>query len=93
MPPEECPYQDGRVVIDPAFKADAPARYARLRELGPIHPAEFHLGLKGWVIVGYDLAREALAHPPYSRTPRPPPRPWPPPATSSTSPRWGSARR
>ncbi|MBZ9645570.1 hypothetical protein [Streptomyces sp. PSKA30] len=74
-PHEECPYQDGRVVIDPAFKADAPARYARLRELGPIHPAEFHLGLKG------------------SRTPRPPPRPWPPPATSSTSPRWGSARR
>ncbi|MHB9756444.1 cytochrome P450 family protein [Streptomyces sp. BYX5S] len=60
---QECPYQDGRVVIDPAFKADAPARYARLRRLGPIHPAEFHLGLKGWVVVGYDLAREALAHP------------------------------
>ncbi|MFD8215947.1 hypothetical protein ACFV2U_19930 [Streptomyces sp. NPDC059697] len=62
-PHEECPYQDGRVVIDPAFKADAPARYARLREFGPIHPAGFHLGLKGWVIVGHDLAREALTHP------------------------------
>ncbi|MBO1329861.1 cytochrome P450 [Streptomyces sp. VRA16 Mangrove soil] len=62
-PHQEHPYRDGRVVIDPAFKADAPARYARLRELGPIHPAEFHLGLKGWVVVGYDLAREALAHP------------------------------
>ncbi|MFH8292904.1 cytochrome P450 [Streptomyces sp. NPDC018059] len=62
-PHEHCPYQDGRVVIDPAFKADAPARYARLRELGPIHPAEFHLGLKGWVVVGYELAREALTHP------------------------------
>jgi cytochrome P450 len=60
---EQCPYQDGRVVIDHAFKADSPARYARLRELGPIHPAEFHLGLKGWVVVGYDLAREALTHP------------------------------
>ncbi|KMS92638.1 MULTISPECIES: cytochrome P450 family protein [Streptomyces] len=60
---EHCPYQDGRVVIDQAFKADSPARYARLRRLGPIHPAEFHLGLKGWVIVGYDLAREALTHP------------------------------
>ncbi|WLW57291.1 cytochrome P450 family protein [Streptomyces sp. YU58] len=56
-------HRDDRVVIDAAFKADAPARYARLRELGPIHPAEFHLGLKGWVVVGYDLAREALTHP------------------------------
>ncbi|MFI6488839.1 hypothetical protein [Streptomyces sp. NPDC050564] len=46
-PHERCPYQDGRVVIDPAYMADSPARYAPLRELGPIHPAEFHLGLKG----------------------------------------------
>ncbi|MDT7847417.1 cytochrome P450 family protein [Streptomyces justiciae] len=60
---EQCPHQDARIVIDPAFKANAPARYAKLRELGPIHPAEFHLGLKGWVVVGYDLAREALTHP------------------------------
>ncbi|MEU0408441.1 hypothetical protein ABZ307_11590 [Streptomyces griseorubiginosus] len=51
------------MVIDPAFKADAPARCARLRELGPVHPAEFHLGLRGWVVVGHDLAREALTHP------------------------------
>ncbi|MFD7134885.1 cytochrome P450 [Streptomyces sp. NPDC059894] len=62
-PFEQCPYRDGRVVIDAAFKADAPSRYAELRGLGPIHPAEFHLGLKGWVVVGYDLAREALTHP------------------------------
>ncbi|MYT71741.1 MULTISPECIES: cytochrome P450 [unclassified Streptomyces] len=62
-PRRTCPYEDGRVVIDAAFKAEAPTRYARLREAGPIHPAEFHLGLKGWVVVGYDLAREALAHP------------------------------
>jgi cytochrome P450 len=60
---EQCPYEDGKVAIDPAFKADAPARYARLRQSGPIHPAEFHLGLKGWVVVGHDLAREALTHP------------------------------
>ncbi|KUL63824.1 cytochrome P450 family protein [Streptomyces sp. NRRL S-1521] len=62
-PYEQCPQQRPRVVIDPAFKADAPARYAELRKLGPIHPAEFHLGLKGWLVVGYDLAREALTHP------------------------------
>lgn len=62
-PQQQCPYDDGRVRIDAAFKADAPARYARLRELGPLHPAEFHLGLQGWVVVGHDLAREALTHP------------------------------
>lgn len=62
-PDEQCPYEDGRVVMGPAFKADAPRQYARLRALGPIHPAEFSLGLKGWVIVGYDLARAALTHP------------------------------
>ncbi|MFJ2766828.1 cytochrome P450 [Streptomyces sp. NPDC087300] len=62
-PHEQCPQQDRTVVIDPSFKADAPARYARLRELGPLHPAEFPLGLKGWVVVGYDLAREVLTHP------------------------------
>ncbi|MFF2730242.1 cytochrome P450 [Streptomyces sp. NPDC058008] len=62
-PYEQCPYQDGRVDMGAAFKADAPRRYARLRELGPIHPAEFHLGLRGWVVVGHDLAREALTHP------------------------------
>ncbi|MEU9075851.1 cytochrome P450 [Kitasatospora sp. NPDC048538] len=61
--PEPRPGQDGRVVIDAAFKADAPARYARLRALGPVHPAEFQTGLEGWVVVGYDLAREALTHP------------------------------
>ncbi|MFF3606838.1 cytochrome P450 [Streptomyces sp. NPDC002463] len=60
---EQCPYQGGRVDLGPAFKADAPAQYARLRELGPIHPAQFHFGLKGWVVVGHDLAREALTHP------------------------------
>lgn len=63
------------MVIDHAFKADSPARYARLRQFGPIHPAEFHLGPRGWVFVGHDLAQQTLTHPPCSRTPRPPPRP------------------
>ncbi|MFF8652680.1 cytochrome P450 family protein [Streptomyces huasconensis] len=62
-PHEQCPYQGGRVVLDAAFKADAPARFARLRALGPIHPAEFPLGLQGWLVVGHDLAREVLTHP------------------------------
>ncbi|MFB6891353.1 cytochrome P450 [Kitasatospora sp. NPDC056327] len=53
----------GRVVLDAAFKADAPARYRRLRELGPVHPAEFPPGLTGWLVVGHELAREALTHP------------------------------
>ncbi|MFJ3224653.1 cytochrome P450 [Streptomyces sp. NPDC086783] len=60
---EQCPHQDSRVDLGAAFKADAPARYARLRRLGPIHPARFHLGIEGWVVVGHDLAREALTHP------------------------------
>ncbi|WP_225814593.1 cytochrome P450 [Streptomyces spinosus] len=51
------------MVIDHTFKADSPARYARLRQFGPIHPAEFHLGPRGWVFVGHDLAREVLTHP------------------------------
>ncbi len=62
-PQEQFPYQDGKVDLGAAFKADAPALYARLRELGPIHPARFHLGLEGWVVVGHDLARQALTHP------------------------------
>ncbi|MFB7493373.1 cytochrome P450 [Streptomyces sp. NPDC056161] len=68
---DQCPHRNGRVVLNPAFKADAPAQYARLRALGPIHPAEFHLGLKGWVVVGHDLAREALTHPALLKDDRP----------------------
>ncbi|MBD0694617.1 cytochrome P450 family protein [Streptomyces sp. CBMA123] len=62
-PHEEPPGRTATVVLDAAFKADAPARYARLRDLGPIHPAEFPPGLAGWVVVGHDLARRALTHP------------------------------
>ncbi|MBB5133635.1 cytochrome P450 [Thermocatellispora tengchongensis] len=38
-------------------------RYAALREAGPIHRAGPGPGPAGWLVVGYDLAREALAHP------------------------------
>ncbi|MFD9691409.1 cytochrome P450 [Kitasatospora sp. NPDC059146] len=60
---DEPAHRPATVVLDAAFKADAPARYARLRELGPIHRAEFQPGLEGWVVVGHDLARTALTHP------------------------------
>lgn len=60
---QQCPMVDDKVVLDAAFKADAPGRYARLRALGPLHRAEYHRGLTGWVVVGHDLAREALTHP------------------------------
>ncbi|MFI5998467.1 cytochrome P450 [Streptomyces sp. NPDC051362] len=54
---------DDQVVINPTFKANAPAQYARLRKMGPIHSAQFDLGLTGWLVVGHDLAKEALTHP------------------------------
>ncbi|MFJ9759894.1 cytochrome P450 [Streptomyces sp. NPDC101149] len=70
-PLQQRPDEDERVVISPEFKADAPAQYARLRAIGPIHPAEFAFGLKGWVVVGYDLAKEALTHPALLKDPLP----------------------
>ncbi|MFF1489577.1 cytochrome P450 [Streptomyces sp. NPDC058319] len=57
------PEADGRVVLSPEFKADAPRNYERLRALGPIHPVRFAPGLDGWLVVGHDLARQALTHP------------------------------
>ncbi|MFJ6073965.1 cytochrome P450 [Streptomyces sp. NPDC093065] len=60
---QQCPIAHGQVALNGAFKANAPAQYARLRALGPVHRAEFHGGLTGWVVVGHDLAREALTHP------------------------------
>ncbi len=60
---QQCPMAGDRVVLDPAFKADAPGQYAHLRALGPVHRVEYHQGLPGWLVVGHDLAREALTHP------------------------------
>lgn len=62
---------DERVVISPEFKADAHRRFARLRASGPIHPAQFHPGITGWLVVDHDLAREALTHPALLKDPQP----------------------
>jgi cytochrome P450 len=59
------------VVMGPEFKADAHRRYARLRAQGPLHRAEFFPGITGWVVVDYDLAREALTHPALLKDPGP----------------------
>lgn len=55
--------------IGTAVKADAHRRYARLRAQGPIHRAQFSPGVTGWVVVHYELAREALTHPALLRNP------------------------
>ncbi|MFD9738778.1 cytochrome P450 [Umezawaea sp. NPDC059074] len=51
------------VTITAEFKADAPARYAELRKLGPVHRSRFSNGIEGWLVVGHDAAQEALLHP------------------------------
>jgi cytochrome P450 len=55
--------QVATVEMTPSFKRDAVAQYAKLRALGPIHRAVLSSGMDGWLVVGYDLAREALTHP------------------------------
>ncbi|WP_017625319.1 cytochrome P450 family protein [Nocardiopsis chromatogenes] len=56
---------DGKppILDGPGFKPDSPARFAELRERGPIHPARFTNGTQGWVVVEHELARSALNHP------------------------------
>jgi cytochrome P450 len=51
------------IEMDADFKRDAHARYAELRRKGPLHKVRLSAGLDGWLVVGYDLAREALTHP------------------------------
>lgn len=53
------------------FKAHAHDRYAELRRLGPLHRVRTADGSVTWLVVGYDLAREALAHPLLSKDPEP----------------------
>ncbi|GAA2339421.1 cytochrome P450 [Streptomyces kunmingensis] len=62
---------DDLVVMDAAFKADAPRRYAALRAKGPVHPAQFFPGITGWIVVDHDLARDALTHPALLKDPEP----------------------
>ncbi len=59
------------IEITPEFKADAPARYAQLRKHGPIHKVRLSSGVVAWLVVDYDLAREALAHPDLRKDPTP----------------------
>ncbi|WNV84433.1 cytochrome P450 [Umezawaea sp. Da 62-37] len=54
---------DRVVTITAEFKADAPARYAELRALGPVHRSRFSTGIEGWLVVGHDAALDALVHP------------------------------
>ncbi|MEV0998740.1 cytochrome P450 [Nonomuraea sp. NPDC050202] len=62
---------DAILVGTPDFKADAHARYAELRERGPIHRVRSADGSTVWLVVGYELGREALAHPKLSKDPEP----------------------
>lgn len=58
------PFASGLLVGSPEFKQRAHELYAELREKGPIHRMRFaEGGLEGWLVVGYELAREALTHP------------------------------
>ena len=47
----------------PAFKADAHAEYARMRATAPVHRIRMANGLAAWLVVSYDVAREAFTHP------------------------------
>ncbi|MCS7481066.1 cytochrome P450 [Umezawaea endophytica] len=59
------------VTITAEFKADAPARYAELRRLGPVHRSRFSNGIEGWLVVGHDAAQDALLHPALVKDPTP----------------------
>nr|SBO99857.1 putative cytochrome P450 hydroxylase [Nonomuraea gerenzanensis] len=62
---------DTILVGTPDFKAQAHARYAELRERGPIHRVRSADGSAVWLVVEYELGREALAHPKLSKDPEP----------------------
>ena len=51
------------VSIDADFKRHSQARLAELRAAGPIHRVRSSSGVESWLVVGYELAREALTHP------------------------------
>ncbi|SEB86412.1 Cytochrome P450 [Streptomyces sp. KS_5] len=55
----------------PDFKTHAHVRYAELRARAPIHRVRMPDGSLGWLVVGYELARTALAHPLLSKDPGP----------------------
>ncbi|MFC5910213.1 cytochrome P450 family protein [Streptacidiphilus monticola] len=57
------------LVNDLAFKREAHARFAELRERGPVHHVTQPNGLDLYLVVGYDAARTALAHPDLGKDP------------------------
>ncbi|WP_240197223.1 cytochrome P450 family protein [Nonomuraea lactucae] len=64
--------RDGTILVGtPEFKADAHARYAELRRQGPLHRVRSADGSTTWLVVDYELGRQALAHPKLSKNPEP----------------------
>ncbi len=53
----------GVVVLGEGFKRGAVEGYAGLLERGAVHRAVMPSGVEGWLVVGYEAAREALTHP------------------------------
>jgi cytochrome P450 len=59
----EITLKDEIVSITPEFKRHSQIRLAELRVQGPIHRVVSSSGVESWLVVGYELAREALTHP------------------------------
>ncbi len=51
------------VLLGAPSSGDPHARFARLREAGPVHPARLPDGTVCWLVTRYDEARTALSHP------------------------------
>ncbi|GIM97114.1 cytochrome P450 family protein [Paractinoplanes toevensis] len=54
-------------LADPAFHADPHSFYARWRQSGPVRPVVLPGGAGGWLVTGYDDARQALTDPRLSK--------------------------
>jgi cytochrome P450 len=59
------------LTVTAEFKADSPRRLAELRALGPVHRAQLGNGLRVWMVVSQQEAREALTHPALGKDPAP----------------------
>ncbi|WP_433710045.1 cytochrome P450 family protein [Nocardia sp. CA-084685] len=46
------------------------AFYEELRAEGPVHPVELNTGVRAWLVVDLDVAREVLRHPAIRKDPR-----------------------
>ncbi|HEU5160071.1 MAG TPA: cytochrome P450 [Streptosporangiaceae bacterium] len=59
----------GELFFGRAFTQDPYARYATLRDSGPIHPIEFPPGVRAFLVVDHEHGRAALADPRLSKNP------------------------